>query len=197
VLPDFIPVKKKISKVLTSYLRKKLQSEPFIGQLRHKVQHEGDRIVMKTYDGSIDKIEYKTLGSEFNIQTEEIIKEGPNAFIKHIDKLVEDLIKQKSKVVFQKLNEITSKTGNVVNLHGEPFTPEKLLEALDKIQMEFDEDGRPTNLTIVMHPDLWNKIKDKIPEWEADTEFRKKHDAIIEKKRREWLDRENNRKLVD
>lgn len=198
MLLDFISVKKRISKDLTSYLREKVKnSDPFIRQLRRKTQHEGTRIQVRTYDGYNDEIEYKTIGSEFNIQIEEIIREGPNAFIKHIDKLAEDILGQQSGIVFQKLNEITSKTGNVIDAHDEPFTPERLLEALDKIEMEFDENGQPTNLVIVMHPNLWDKIKGKIPIWEADPEFKKKHNSIIEKKRREWLDRENNRKLVD
>lgn len=198
MLPDFLPVKRRISKILISYLREKVKnSDPFIRQLRRRIQHEGSGQIMKTYDGNIDKIEYQSIGSEFKIQTEEIIREGIFAFIKHINKLANDILGQQSKMVFQKLNEITSKTGNVVDSRGEPFTPEKLLEALDKIEMEFDESGQPTNLTIVMHPDLWNRIKDKIPVWEADSGFKKKHNAIIEKKRKEWLDRENNRKLVD
>lgn len=198
MLPDFIPIKRRISKYLISYLRKKVKySDAFISQLRQKTEHEGNSIIMKTYDGNIHKTGYKTLGSELNLPIEEIIRGGPNAFKKYIDKLAEDMSDQQSKIVFQKLDEITSKSGNVIDAHDEPFTPERLLEALDKIEMEFDEDGQPTNIQIVIHPDLFNKIKDKIPVWKADPELRKKYDVILEKKRKEWLDRENNRKLVD
>lgn len=198
MLPDFIIVKEKISKYLTNYLRNKVRnSDPFLKEIRQKVQHEGDRIKMKTYDGFNDEIEYKTLASEFKINVEEIIKEGTNAFIKHIDKLAEDILGQQAQIVFKKLNEITSKTGNTVDAQNSSFTKEKVLEALDKIEMEFDSEGKPANLTIVMHPDLWNKIKDQVPSWEQDSDFVKKRNEIYEKKRREWLDRENNRKLVD
>lgn len=198
MLPDFIEVKKKLSKQVQKYLREKVKNnDPFLREIRRKIQHEGGRLHMKTYDGHVDEIEYKTLESEFTINADEIIKEGISAFKKHIDKLAKVVSGQQAKMVFQKLNEITSKTGNVVDAKGESFTKEKLLEATEKIDIDFDENGQPVNLTIVMGPQLFNKVKDLLPLWEKDEEFTKKRNEILERKRREWLDRENNRKLVD
>jgi len=152
---------------------------------------------MRTYEGIIDETKFHDIGSEFTVPKEEIIEEGPEALMKHIDKLAEDILGQQGRIMFQKMHEITSITGNIAGSPNTPFGPDLLLEALSKIAVEFDENGQPANLMVVMHPDLWNKIKDKVPEWEADPEFKKKYDAIIEKKKREWLDRENHRKLVD
>lgn len=198
MLPDFIEVKRKLSKQVQKYLREKIKnSESFLREIRQKIQHEGGRLHMKTYDGYVDEIEYKALESEFTIKSDEIIKEGIGAFKKHIDEVAKDISSQQAKIVFQKLNEITSKTGNVVDAKGEPFTKEKLLEVIEKIDVDFDEHGQPVNLMIVMGPVLFNKVKDQIPAWEKDEDFMKKHNEILERKRREWLDRENNRKLVD
>jgi len=198
MLPDFPRVKRKIAKDLTAYLRRKVRnSDPFIRQIRVQEIHEGHRQIMRTYEGIIDETKFHDIGSEFTVPKEEIIEEGPEALMKHIDKLAEDILGQQGRIMFQKMHEITSITGNIAGSPNTPFGPDLLLEALSKIAVEFDENGQPANLMVVMHPDLWNKIKDKVPEWEADPEFKKKYDAIIEKKKREWLDRENHRKLVD
>ncbi len=49
----------------------------------------------------------------------------------------------------------------------------------------------------ILNPEQFEKIKTEIPKWEADPIFNTRHKLIIEKKRQEWIDRENNRKLVD
>jgi len=46
-------------------------------------------------------------------------------------------------------------------------------------------------------PNLGAKLKEKLPEWEANSEYKKRFEDLIERKRKEWNDRESNRKLVD
>jgi len=118
-------------------------------------------------------------------------------FKQKMDEMAESFIAQQEGLVFSKLNEVTEQTGNVVDGHGKPFSPALLFEALEKIQIDFDDQGRPIMPTVVLHPSLFEKVKEKLPEWEANPEFAKRHNAIIEEKRRQWLDRENCRKLAD
>ena len=198
MLPDFPLVKKRYSKILNRYLWEQINTkDPFLRQIKHRVQHEGNKAIMKTYDGQNDNMKYECLISEFKINSDEIIQEGFLAFKKHIDKMVDNILEQKSKMMFKKLNEITAKTGNVIRGEGRPFTKESILEAMEKIAMEFDTNGNPTNLSIVVSPVMWERLKDEIPKWESDSEFVAKREALLQKKRKEYLDSENNRKLVD
>jgi len=41
------------------------------------------------------------------------------------------------------------------------------------------------------------KIEERIPEWEANPDYKKQFEEVIEAKRKEWNDRESHRKLVD
>ena len=50
---------------------------------------------------------------------------------------------------------------------------------------------------LVVSPQMGATLREKIPEWEKDLEHKKKFDELIEKKRKEWNDRESHRKLVD
>jgi len=46
-------------------------------------------------------------------------------------------------------------------------------------------------------PEQFEQIKTEIPKWEADPIFNARHKLLIEKKRQERIDRENNEKLVN
>jgi hypothetical protein len=105
--------------------------------------------------------------------------------------------KQQAQLFFTKIEEATEKTGNIVDGKGKPFSPEFFLEALDKILIEFDDQGQPYLPTMFVSPELGNRIKDKLPEWESDPNHKKQFDELINKKRAEWNDRESHRKLVD
>lgn len=113
-----------------------------------------------------------------------------------IPEVAKEFVKERSKLVFEKMEEVTQKTGNVVNANS-PITPQIILDALEKIQFDFDEYGNPILPSLILHPDQYERIKDEIPKWESDEGLRKRHRELIEKKRQEWIDRENNRKLVD
>lgn len=198
MLPDFVAAKNSIKIFINEYLHSKIMtSNNFLKDITHKEQHEGHRISMKTFDGYNDESEYETMSSEFKINIQDIIDKGPIAFKEYIDTMAEDIIQNKSKVVLQKLNEITRNTGNVTISKGDPFTQEKYFETLENIDLEFNDDGTPNNLTIVMGPNLFNIAKERLMQWESDQTFQEKYVEIIKKKKKIYNDRENNRKLVD
>ena len=92
--------------------------------------------------------------------------------------------------------EAADSVGNVVNASGE-LTPDKFLEAFRQVEMDFDPQTLKSKTTIVMHPKAAAFLVPKIKEWENDPKFKAKHERIMAVKRKEWRDREANRKLVD
>jgi len=96
------------------------------------------------------------------------------------------------------LEKVTERTGNVVKGEkGEGITPKLILDAIEKMEIGFDEKGNPIMPVLVMSPQDFEKIKAEQKAWESDGELEKRRREIIEKKRKEWIDRESNRKLVD
>ena len=196
MLPDFPTVKKKIGDDFNKKIREKINTEPFLSQRGRKRVHEGNILTSSSVDGYTESREYERISSGFSIKPDEIIEKGVDAFFSQIDKISEELIKQRSQALFKKMDEVTERTGNIVNAKGN-FSPEVYLEALEKVTIDFDEFGNPLLPALILNPKDLEKIKDKIPKWEADPNLRKKHLELIEKKRREWRDRESRRKLVD
>jgi hypothetical protein len=197
MLPDFPTVKKKIEDDFNKKIREKVSSAPFLSQIRRKRVHEGNILTSSSVEGYTERGEYKLISSGFLIKPDEIIEKGVEAFFSQIDKISEEFINQQSQVIFKKMDEVTERTGNIVNAKGKGIYPEIILEALEKVTIDFDEFGNPHFPALILNPKDWEKIKDKIPKWEADPNLRKKHLELVEKKRREWRDRESHRKLVD
>ena len=197
MLPDFPTVKKKIEDDFNKKVREKINSDPLWSQIGRKRVHEGNILTSSSIDGYTESGDYKRISHGFSISPDEIIEKGVGAFISQIDKISEELIKQESQLLFEKMGEITERTGNVVNAKGRPISPEVILEALDKVQFDFDEFGNPLFPSLVLHPNDMEKIKDEIPKWVRDPIWKKCLELLVEKKRGEYYDRESRRKLVD
>lgn len=197
MLPDFPTIKKKVQIDFENEIRKKIYGAPFLSQIRRKRVHEGDILASTSMDGYTDTRRYKLISSKFKVKDEKIIEEGVKAFSSLIDKISGEMIKKQSQIFFKKMDEVTKRTGNVVSAKGKPISPEIILESLEKVVIDFDEFGNPILPSFVVHPKQYEKIKGALSKGEADPELRKKYIELIEKKRVEWLDRENSRKLVD
>lgn len=191
MLPDFPTVKKKIENDFNMKIREKMNNDPVLSQIGRKRVHEGNIHTSSSTDGYTESSEYKCISSEFSISPDKIIEKGVDAFISQIDKISEELIKQESQLLFKKMGEITERTGNVVDAKGKSISPKVILEALGKIQFDFDEFGNPLFPSLILHPNDMEKINYGNPIWEKCLEI------LVEKKRREYYDRESCRKLVD
>ena len=144
-----------------------------------------------------DQSDYETIEFEQAVGVDELIEKGPEAYLERVPKIAAQIIDAQHKTIFGKINEVTSRTGMVTDARGKPFSPEMLLESLKKMEISFDQTGEARMPTLVMAPKLADSVKDKLPEWDKDPELKRRLNAIIQKKRQEWIDRENSRKLVD
>jgi hypothetical protein len=131
MLPNFPTVKKKIGDDFNKKIREKVSSAPFLSQIRRKRVHEGNILTSSSMEGYTESSEYERISSGFSIKTDEIIEKGVGAFFSQIDKISEELIKQQSQVIFKKMDEVTERTGNIVNAKGKGIYPEIILEALE------------------------------------------------------------------
>lgn len=148
-------------------------------------------------EGDVDKSGYSLFSAELRVSTDDIIKLGFKAFIKGLNKTAQELKGQQSEMVFKKFSEVTTKTGNIVDAGGQPISPDLIFKTLEKMQLDFDENEKPLMPTMVVSPQQYEKMKEKIVEWEKDPEYQKQFEHLMRRKRKEWHDRESNRKLVD
>ena len=197
MLPDYPKIKKDLQKRFSDAIKEEIQKDPLLSSLRVRMVNEGNAVVSSSVEGFTQKIEYKEISAKFEIKNEEIIEKGPIAVFSRVKQIAREIGGQQSQMFIKKMDEVTQRTGNVVNAKARPLSPQLILEALEKIAIDFDELGNPIFPSLVVSPQQYEKIKKDFPKWESDLDFRKKQAELIEKKRKEWLDRESNRKLAD
>jgi hypothetical protein len=198
MLPDFPELKKKLSLLLRERLRQSFARQaPVISDIRRFKSHEGDTFTIHRLDGSVTTSTYHLTETEFSIERHELPTLTPQQLIAKIDEAAGKMAEQASEHFFKELSEAVTRVGNVVNAQGQPISPELVFQVLEKIELDFDEHGKPHGLTMVVGTKVAEALRTLIPKWEADTELNTRYQDLMKKKREEWRDRESRRKLVD
>ncbi len=197
MLPDFPRIKAKALRVLTLIMRQQAQADPLLQIPRTEIHFEGNRFSNRDASGHLRESAYTSIGAKSTTSRVEIINKGVFAFLESNKQVAEEMKNQAAKMVVETLSKITTKSGNVVDNSGKPFTFDSYLRALESIQIDFDDDGKPNELSFVTHPDMAPRIKEVMEQAMASPENRKRLEDLYERKRKEWNDRESNRKLVN
>ncbi len=199
VLPDFREIKEKLQRFLILRLRDQVKKrDPVLAMIRTTQQHEGRRHVYSTDEGKQRSSDYQPTIAEITINQHETVDWGMEHIVRRIDEMADQMIGQIVPNMFATLRQVTEETGNVVSGGGKPYSFEIFLETIEKIQMEFDDvTGEPQFPTMFVGPQLWERIRTMLPEWEQNDEYKARFRAVIARKKAEWDDREGNRKLVD
>jgi len=199
MLPDFPSILAELDKLINKRLRDRVRmGHPIISKGHHTTQHEGDRMIFGTVNGTQKEMDYKEFESVLRISREEIKSLSIDDIIKKIDAIAEEMTGNMARMMYSNIEQITKEAGTAIDQGGKPFTFETFLEALERIWIDFDEEtGQPHMPTLVVPPALYTKIREKLPEWENNLEYKKRFEELMKWKLKEWHDRESNRKLVD
>ena len=197
MLPDFPKIKKKWSTWFFNMIIKKSRQVSFLAKVRQVTHFEGDSTKTTDVEGRTESSKYDTLSGMLKINRKDLIDRGPVSLCEEMDKIAQEFGNQQITSILERIRESTTRTGNVVDAAGQSFKPEHFLSLLERIVIEFDDDGRHNTLSLVVPPGLRSQLEAKMSEWMKDASFKNKYDEVISKKRQEWYDRESNRKLVD
>lgn len=199
MLPDFTKLKKELlEEIIIPAFSEARRNDPLLGRIHSTTQFEGKETSYQTVDGNIEKQPYEKFKGEWQITPEEVIEQPFDYFINKFKKMGEDATSQMAQYTFKQINKVIDKTGNVVDAGGKKISPDLILESLEKVLIDFDEDtGNAKFPTVYIHPDQAEAYKKVIEDAKQDPEFKKKFDEMVERKRKEWHDREAVRKLVD
>ena len=201
MLPDYPATKKHLQKEFLAAMKKENEKDPVVSMIHFRESFEGDTFKLTTIDGFSQQGQYKEIFTKFEISKDEIVKRGPEAYFSRVKQIAKEWAEQQARLLFQKMDEVTEITGNVVDAKSKPLSPELILAALDKVAIDFDEYGNANLPALFVPPGKIERMKEEFRKYEADPLFIIKYKLIykliIDKKRQEWFDRESNRKLVD
>src|SRR5271157_4754647 len=156
MIPDFPKEKEKLMKYWNRYLAaKNKELMGFLGKIPTHANHEGHMWDLIQSDGSTHSQPYHEIEGMLTLEISEIPNLTPDKIRQKLDQIAEVIARQMSQKMFEEINRVTSEAGNLVNARGQPFTKELFLQMIEKIDMDFDENGNLKPPALIMNPDLW------------------------------------------
>jgi hypothetical protein len=197
MLPDFPQQKAKLDTLLSERLDLKMnEGLGYFGSSQRHTHHEGRGWHLTRADGSVDDSDYVLSDSIITVELKDVPELTIEQVLQKIDRAAEEMAAKVGKATVEKILQATEESGNVIDAQGDKLTKERLLEMISMIQFDFDEGDKP-QLDMIVNPDTWDKIKDRMRAIEQDPEYQKEYQRLMARKRSEWHDRESSRKLVD
>jgi len=193
MLPDFIDLKVKLQKRMEGGVFRDLTGDALLSRIRHVDTHEGDSFSIHRCDGTVQRKKYKLHEVRVQVSRSELREKGIAAVVEVLSNMKEQMTRVTHTQFYKVLEEETARHGNVLE---RAMSGEALLEVMERQWMTFDDDDQP-ELGIICHPSNVSALTAAMRQIESEPELKKRHDAILAKKRKEWRDREANRKLVD
>lgn len=190
MLPDYIKAKDKMLNLIKLQIDQKVKesTSPMIG--RERIIFEGEGISTKMEDGAELSTPLQRLSGKFTIKFEDIKTGNTGAITESIQKIANDIALEKNRIIHDTLMRTCEDFNQKVDYKLKPFEPEMLLECIEKLVVDFDENGKMEGLSIVLSPNIRDGFIKKMDKALKDPDFKIKHDELIEKKRLEYRDRE-------
>jgi hypothetical protein len=199
MLPDYPRTKAKLWKAYMKVVKRSHQHHlGFLDRIEGSFMHEGEADQLVREDGSVSEITPKLVRSTGFIPADspDIEKLDMNKIMKGLHEAGRGLAEAKAKMVFEAIEVATRNAGTQVGPNSDPA--EQIFEMIEKRQFDFDKDERPIlGQFVVGGKEAAERIQGTMARIDSTPVLRRRMDLLIEQKRREFLDQEATRKLVD
>jgi hypothetical protein len=197
MLPDFPSLKGRLMDRHIRDLRVKIDAQmPVVSQIRSVRFHEGNCFSVERDDGVIESLGFVDVRAPIQITANLEFKDTVRNLKERTEQLTLDFAAQLEKLFFERFHEITESAGNAIDMKGEPFTAESYLDSLERVDLDFDMFGFPIFPMQVTHPLMAATIRYELARFRTESRLKDRAEALIERKRKEWRDREGRRRLV-
>lgn len=201
MITDFPQAKRAIKKSVDAVLREKVRQGAVMYHLAAKhTLHEGNKLGVLHSDGHHVVNELQYVESSFSVSRDEMPKMKADDLLAKVSAAADDMAGQMERGLFKTMDEAIKESGNTIPGNPE-LGPESILTALEMIQVDFEDDDRtkPVKPSIVAGPEAVEKLMaleaQTTPEQKE--EYRKREEAIMDKKYQEHLADLKSRKIVD
>ncbi len=196
MLPDFPKAKALIEKRHRKCFRDAHSS--MLGPFRDMPQspvHEGHRVALIREDGTFDEMQWKTLKASERIDLDEVENWTEDQIYAHYKRMAEQMAFQQAKMTYEEIDKAVKSVGNEVSMNGPP-SAEGILKTFEKIQIEFQDDGKHVPLTWVCSLEARPQFERALQQLESNPALRQRFEELMQRKQIEWRERESARKLV-
>lgn len=154
MLPDIPKTKAEISRQLRLRIRNVARGlNPFLRMGTTVIQHEGFTHSYEQLGVGIVEENLKEHAIPIEIKFDEVPELIGDRSKAKVDAIADEFARRTSQDAYRKIDESTGKFGNRIDAGRKPFSQETYLAMIEKIEIEFEENGEP-GFALVMHPDM-------------------------------------------
>jgi hypothetical protein len=198
MLPDFPILKHEIENAISKYVeRRARQLATGLSEIPERRHFEGGGRNAITRPGEpAEETKMVEIGGEITLSRDDLRTMPFPQYVKQFESLADQLAEGKSKMFFAMVEQSVEKVGNKIDAKGRPFSFDVYHEMMEKMSIEFGPDGKPELPTMIVSPEMAEKIAKVAEEEKDNVEIEIRNQKLIEKKREEWRAREASRILV-
>jgi hypothetical protein len=195
VLPTYKATVDRFHQALLEHLRSAARGDGVLSEIKAHVVHEGaaSRILRK--DGP-EEIQIHEASGELELKYAEINRFDVQAVLNAVRTIAGQLAGSQTKHLFETLNAVTAKTGNVVQGQNRAMDHEMMFEALEKLEQNFSGGPGSSDLFMVIHPNMIPRIKQLEEEFQNSAELQRRHKEQMVRKYEQFRSREMDRIMV-
>ncbi|TNB47147.1 hypothetical protein FF124_13275 [Martelella lutilitoris] len=170
-----------IDEIVNMFIESTVRSgSPVLGEVARYRMFEGHQTAILREDGDKEEEELHLISGETSVPAKTLLYGSLEEILGCFLPVAKSLAADQSKLLFELIDRTTEKTGNVINGKKRPFSPDLVLEMLDKIEIEFDANGKPRMPTLVVGETMAARAKEVI-EASDNPEFIEKFNKIKKK----------------
>lgn len=168
---------------------------PLLLEIGSYQQHEGTSGSFQMTTGEIEDIEFKRQSVKMVAQRTPGRGQSLDDLISVLARGGADMGSKMQGRILAGIEAVTEKTGNVITIKDGVITPEAFLEMLEKVEIDFDDDGQPRS-SWHLSPAMAEQLQKNFQAWQHDPEIKAKLENLDQKKKEEFRAREISRRLA-
>jgi hypothetical protein len=196
MLPDWPIPKQAISKVIRRLMQKRARDMSIVGMARCQPVFEGHALSIRRADGVVDQSDLHLASGEANVPVEAIKSGRLEDIVNALMPVSAEIGATMAKHMFQTIEAGVKSVGNELSAGGKPITAELILDALDRILVDFDANEQPEWPTFAGPLSLSDRVQAECARLESEPALVRRLAEITNRKREEWRAREASRVLV-
>jgi hypothetical protein len=158
----------------------------FEGQKRQMIRRSGERETVEPFD----------LSSTLTFKDDELPTLTLDNLLQRLDSAAKGMAGQMATHVHESISEVADRVGNAIDANRKKVSAEMILEMFSKIDIEFDDNGRPLMPSLHCHPNQGKAVRMAMEQLDDSPDLRKQWQELMITKKEEWRVREASRKLV-
>jgi hypothetical protein len=170
-------------------------SDPVLQQIGEQRIYEGD-VMEASQRSDITVSDFQRITSNFTFTHDMIRTTDFDAFVDEIARGALTMYESQQRTLLSQLSDLTESVGQTVDAGGE-LTWQAWMQALEQLDLQFDERGDWIAPTLVIHPNQQADFEKVFREASADRRKQQQLEELLQRKRRDLYAKEANRNLVD